>query len=197
WDRGEPEFLTLGNLRKGPDYYVIVTTPSGLYRYFINDLVRVTGFFRRMPLLKFMQKGKGVTNITGEKLYEAQVLAAVGKALSELGRTPRFVMMLADEVARLYRLYVETDAGDKPSPQRLAAMVDAQLRATNIEFDAKRESGRLGAIEAAWLKPGTEQAYKQASVQQGQREAQFKVVALAYKQKFAFDLDAFIEAPGA
>jgi len=52
---------------------------------------------------------------------------------------------------------------------------------------------RLGEIAAAWLSPGTEDAYKHASVQQGQREGQFKVVALAYKQKFTFDLDAHIE----
>jgi hypothetical protein len=143
-----------------------------------------------------MQKGKGVTSITGEKLYEAQVLAAVSRVLGAFGRTPRFVMMLADEIARSYRLYVEPDAGDKPAAHRLAELVDAQLRSTNIEFDAKRESGRLGALEAAWLAPGTEQAYKQASVQQGQREAQFKVVALAYRQKFAFDLDAHVEGRG-
>jgi sterol desaturase/sphingolipid hydroxylase (fatty acid hydroxylase superfamily) len=193
WDRGEPAFLTLDMLRKQIDYYVIVTTPSGLYRYFINDLVRVTGFFHRMPLLKFMQKGKGVTSITGEKLYESQVLTAVGDVLAQLGRTPRFVMMLADEVARRYCLYVETGAGDKPESQLLAQRVDARLRTLNIEYDAKRESGRLGAITAAWLSPGTEEAYKHASVQQGQREGQFKVVALAYKQKFGFDLDAHVE----
>ena len=193
WDRGEPEFLTLDQLRKHADYYVIVTTPSGLYRYFINDLVRVTGFLRRMPLLKFMQKGKGVTNITGEKLYESQVLAAVRQVLEQLGLTPRFVMMLADEAAQRYRLYVETEAGEKPDSQRLGQRVDAQLRSLNVEYDAKRESGRLAEIAAAWLRPGTEEAYKHASVQQGQREGQYKVVALAYKQKFAFDLDAFVE----
>ncbi|HEX7812290.1 MAG TPA: GH3 auxin-responsive promoter family protein [Burkholderiales bacterium] len=193
WDRGEPEFLTLDRLCKGGEYYVIVTTPSGLYRYFINDLVRVTGFLHRMPLLKFMQKGKGVTSITGEKLYESQVLAAVRHSLEQIGRTPRFVMMLADEAGQRYRLYVETDAGEKPGPLLLAQMVDAQLRSLNVEYDAKRESGRLPEIAAAWLSPGTEDAYKQASVQQGQREGQFKVVALAYKRKFTFDLEAFVE----
>ena len=193
WDRAQPEFLTLDQLRKHTDYYVIVTTPSGLYRYFINDLVRVTGFFHRMPLLKFMQKGKGVTNITGEKLYESQVIAAVRQVLEQLGRTPRFVMMLADEAAQRYCLYVETDAGEKPESQLLAQRVDAQLRSLNIEYDAKRESGRLAEIAAAWLSPGTEEAYKHAAVQQGQREGQFKVVALAYKQKFTFDLDAYVE----
>ena len=57
WERGEREFLTLDKLRKGCDYYIIVTTPSGLYRYFINDLVCVTAFLHATPLLKFMQKG--------------------------------------------------------------------------------------------------------------------------------------------
>lgn len=193
WDDGKPEFLTLDRLRKGVDYYVVVTTPSGLYRYFINDLVRVTGHLRRMPLLKFLQKGKGVTSITGEKLYESQVLAATGHAAQSMGRGVRFVMMLADEDASRYRLYVETDAGDRPDREALARAVDAQLRRLNMEYDAKRESGRLAPIEAHWLRPGTEGAYKQANVRQGQREGQFKVVALAYRKKFTFDLDAYVE----
>src|SRR5215467_5539859 len=119
WDRGIQEFLTLDQVRKNEDYYLIVTTPSGLYRYFINDLVRVRGFLNRIPLFRFLQKGKGVTNITGEKLYETQVLAAVEGAMNELGRTARFVMMLADEDARSYRLYVEADSGPKPAAARL------------------------------------------------------------------------------
>ncbi|MGH8801241.1 MAG: GH3 family domain-containing protein, partial [Casimicrobiaceae bacterium] len=51
WDRGERDTLTLERIRKGVNYYIIVTTPSGMYRYFINDVVRVTGFLRRTPLL--------------------------------------------------------------------------------------------------------------------------------------------------
>jgi sterol desaturase/sphingolipid hydroxylase (fatty acid hydroxylase superfamily) len=193
WDLGEPEFLTLDRIRKGVDYYVIVTTPSGLYRYFINDLVRVTGFLRRTPLLQFVQKGKGVTNITGEKLYESQVLAAVRQAVARIGRTARFVMMLADEPARAYRLYVEVDGGPKPHADRLAQMVDGQLRALNIEYEAKRESGRLAALSAAWLAPGAEEAYKRESVRQGQRENQFKIVALAYKGRIPVDLERLVE----
>jgi sterol desaturase/sphingolipid hydroxylase (fatty acid hydroxylase superfamily) len=194
WDRAEPEFLTLDSLRKGLDYYVIVTTPSGLYRYFINDLVRVTGFLHRMPLLKFVQKGKGVTNITGEKLYESQVLAAVHRVMDQIGHAPRFVIMLADEAGRHYRLYVETDARDKPHSPQLAKMVDVQLRLLNVEYDAKRESGRLGELVATWLAPGTEEAYRHAGIQAGQREGQFKVIGLAYRQKFNFDLEAFAES---
>ena len=193
WDEGQPEFLTLDRLRKGVDYYVIVTTPSGLYRYFINDLVRVTGFLKRMPLLKFQQKGKGVTSITGEKLYETQVLAAIHHAMAHIGRAQRFVMLLADEAAQRYLLYVEPDAGAKPAAEALAQAVDTELQALNIEYRSKRESGRLAPPLAHWLAPGTEEAYRRECVRQGQREGQFKPVALAYRAKFAFDLNAHVE----
>ena len=193
WDSGEPEYLTLDRIRKGVDYYLIVTTPSGLYRYFINDLVRIKGFLHNTPLLKFMQKGKGVTNITGEKLYESQVLLAVRTVMAEHGRTAHFVMMLADEEARCYRLYVEPDAGFKPDNAQLAAAVDEKISELNVEYQAKRESKRLAPIQAFWLAAETSDAYKKHCVQQGQREGQFKTVAITYRKKFSFDIDTHIE----
>jgi hypothetical protein len=193
WDRGEKSLITLDKLKKGVDYYVVVTTPSGLYRYFINDLVRVTGFLRRTPLLRFLQKGKGVTNITGEKLYESQVLTAVGRAIAEIGRTPRFVMMLANEYTRTYHLFVETDAGLRPAAADMAARIDTTLARLNVEYQSKRESRRLEPVEAHWLRAGTGDAYRRFCVEQGQREGQFKPIALAYRRDFKFDLEAQIE----
>jgi sterol desaturase/sphingolipid hydroxylase (fatty acid hydroxylase superfamily) len=195
WDAGTPEYLTLGQVRKGREYYLIATTPSGLYRYFINDVVKVTAFLHATPLLKFVQKGKGVTNITGEKLYEAQVLQAVRESMAGMGRTARFVMMLADEEARRYRLYVEPDPGSALDAAAFADAIDARLAALNVEYQAKRESERLAPIEARWLAPETGEAYKQHCVKQGQREGQFKMVSLDYRRKFAFDLDAHAVAP--
>jgi sterol desaturase/sphingolipid hydroxylase (fatty acid hydroxylase superfamily) len=196
WECGEPEFLTLDRICKGVDYYIIVTTRSGLYRYFINDLVRVKGFLHKTPLLQFVQKGKGVTNITGEKLYEAQVLTAVRTAMAEVRSTPRFVMMLADEETRSYRLYIEASPGPKPDAKCIATLVDSKLGESNVEYRAKRESERLGGIHAVWLAPDTIEAYKQSCVARGQREGQFKTLALAYRRGFAFDLDAFAEGRG-
>jgi sterol desaturase/sphingolipid hydroxylase (fatty acid hydroxylase superfamily) len=190
WDGGEREFLTLDRLRAGCAYYVLVTTPSGLYRYFINDLVTVQGFLRATPLLQFLQKGKGVTSITGEKLYESQVLSAVCAVTSKLKRTARFVMMIADEDARAYRLYAELDEGRPLSAQRFAESVDKLLGELNVEYAAKRESERLGALSVAWLEPETGEAYRHFCVQQGQREGQFKMVAIAYRREFAFELAA-------
>lgn len=194
WDAGMPDFLTLDRVRRGRDYYLIVTTPSGLYRYFINDVVRVTGFLHATPLLKFAQKGKGVTSITGEKLYEAQVLQAVRETMARMGRAARFVIMLADEDARRYRLYVEPDPGPALDVDDLAAATDRRLAQLNVEYQAKRESERLGPIEARWLAAETGEAYKRHCVRQGQREGQFKMVSLDYQRRFAFDLDAHAQA---
>jgi sterol desaturase/sphingolipid hydroxylase (fatty acid hydroxylase superfamily) len=193
WDAGSRDCLTLGEVRKGRDYYLIVTTPSGLYRYFINDVVKVTGFLHGTPLLKFVQKGKGVTNITGEKLYEAQVLQAVRESMASLGRDARFVMMLADEDARGYRLYVEPGPGVALDAGAFARAVDARLAVLNVEYQAKRESERLAPLEARWLRSDTGEGFKLHCVKQGQREGQFKMVSLDYRKKFTFDLDAHSE----
>ena len=58
----------------GRRYFVFVTTGSGLYRYDMNDIVEVVGLHERTPLIRFIQKGKGVVSFTGEKLYETQVI---------------------------------------------------------------------------------------------------------------------------
>ncbi len=194
WDAGERRFLTLDGVRKGREYYLVVTTPSGLYRYFINDIVKVTGFLHGVPLLMFMQKGKGVTSITGEKLYEAQVLQAVRESLATTGNTARFVMMLADEERRGYRLYVEPETGPPVDESVLARATDERLAELNVEYQAKRESDRLAPLHVYTLDSGTGEAYKQHCVRQGQREGQFKMVSLDYRRRFAFDLDAYVGA---
>ncbi|HIN70388.1 MAG TPA: GH3 auxin-responsive promoter family protein, partial [Acidobacteria bacterium] len=77
WDAGRRTFYLVDQIQQGKEYYIIPTTGTGLYRYFMNDIVRVTGSFHATPTIEFVQKGKGVTNITGEKLYESQVIEAV------------------------------------------------------------------------------------------------------------------------
>lgn len=192
WDEGRRSFLTMDQVRKGRRYYVVVTTPSGLYRYFINDIVRVTGRLHGTPLLQFLQKGKGVTNITGEKLYEAQVLQAVRETLVARGSSARFVMMLADEEDVVYHLYVEADHELAMTADQLGSDIDARLASLNIEYRSKRESSRLKKLRAHWLRRGTGEAYRLHCIHQGQREGQFKMVSLDYRRRFSFDLDAHL-----
>lgn len=192
WDRGTPAFLTLAQLEAGRRYYILITTASGLYRYFMNDLIEVTGFFQQTPLLRFVQKGKGVTSLTGEKLYEAQTIDAVREMTTRYGVSSGFFLLVADEAASAYRLFIELDNDVRPDAQGIGAAVDARLGELNIEYHGKRESGRLGPLTVAWLKRGTGEAYKTACVRAGQREGQFKPPVLQYRKDIALPVEQYV-----
>ena len=190
WDTGTPRVLTLEELEIGARYYILVTTASGLYRYFMNDLVEVTGVFRQTPLFKFVQKGKGVTNLTGEKLYEGQVIDAVQQALGAFGAKAPFFVLIADEQRLSYSLVIECD-DEAPDMQVIACAVDRRLGELNIEYRAKRESGRLLPLDARGLRRGTADAYKAACVHAGQREGQFKPAVLQYRKDLVMSFDEY------
>lgn len=193
WDGGNRNTLLLSALEQGKSYYIIVTTPHGLYRYFINDIVEVTGFFKNTPTIAFLQKGKGVTNLTGEKLYESQVVQAVMHAAKIHRFDPVFFMMLADQKTFSYRLYIESvDGFDVPG---FTQLLNDRLGVLNIEYLSKAQSGRIQFADVKRLKPGTVEIYKTACVQSGQREAQFKVVKLQYRADVLFPFEEHIEMP--
>ena len=193
WEDGSADFLLLHELEEGREYYIFVTTQDGLYRYDMNDIVRVTGWVNSTPCLEFVQKGKGVTSITGEKLYENQVLQAVMHTLAKKKISPEFFVMLADTDAAAYMLYLEAADHDPFHSLDLANEVDLQLRSVNIEFDSKRGSGRLAPTEIRWLRPGTGGRYRANRVAAGQRDTQFKYMHLQYAQECPFDFAAHSE----
>jgi hypothetical protein len=190
WDAQRPDFLTLEQLQPGRRYQVVVTTAAGLYRYFMNDLVEMTGRHRATPLLRFVQKGRGVTNLTGEKLYESQVIDAVQSVARDRGVASSFFFMIADEAASTYRLYVEASRGTVPDTATFAGAIDTHLGSRNIEYEAKRASGRLGALTVTWLRAGAGEACKAASVRAGQREGQYKPVVLQYARDLRLPAEA-------
>ncbi len=194
-DRGQ-QTCTLADLEAGRDYYVIVTTADGLYRYDMNDIVRVTGFVDRTPVLSFVQKGKGVTSITGEKLYEFQVMSAVTAAVAEFGTVAPFFIMLADVAASRYTLNVElatTPAGPQGAELagELSSSIERALRQTNVEYDQKRASGRLAPLRVRLLAAGTGDEFRRQRVADGQRDVQFKYLRLQYSADCQFPFDDF------
>lgn len=190
WDAGRPVFLDLHELTDGILYYVVVTTTSGLYRYFMNDLVTADGRLAATPLLRFVQKGRGVTSITGEKLYEGQVIDAMREL--DPAHHATFYLLLADEAASRYWLYLEPEG--PCDANTLAEALDRALASRNIEYRDKRASGRLHPPEIISLRPGAGDAYKQQALARGQREGQFKFLVLQYRRECAFDFDTWEQA---
>ena len=185
------DLLSLEQLEEGRDYYVIVTTSSGLYRYDMSDIVRVTGFVGATPTLVFVQKGKGITSITGEKLHESQVINAVISELAQQGLEPDFFIMLADVDSAGYTLYLESAADQSGVLQAagLARPIDEHLADLNIEYKSKRASQRLNQLTVKPIVAGTGDAFRRQRVADGQRDVQFKFVHLQYRHECPFDFE--------
>ncbi|MGH7851916.1 MAG: GH3 auxin-responsive promoter family protein [Candidatus Binatia bacterium] len=175
-----PTKLTCAEIEEGSSYYLVLTTPGGLYRYDINDVVRVAGFFNRTPLIEFVRKGRDVTSITGEKLHVNQVIQAMTQAQNAAGIAVQHFRACADVERSLYAFSVELDRV-MPTQQQLSRLLqelDSGLRGVNVEYAQKRDSRRLAAPVLNVMKPGWFERNANATLQRGARDVQFKAPLL-------------------
>ena len=190
-DDPSPRFLTADELESNREYFVYFTTSAGLYRYDINDVVRVVDFYRETPVIQFVRKGQGMTSITGEKLTESQVTGALLDVVGAAGyEIDHFTACVEWGEPPRYVFYAEV--GDEMTSARLAAFAGAMDRALstrNIEYEAKRESLRLGAPVLRRLAPGSYQQLRQKRVAQGAPEAQVKIPQLSPDMEWGAGLE--------
>lgn len=152
-----PTILEAHELSPDHNYYILLTTSSGFYRYDICDVVRCTGFVGTTPVLRFLHKGAHISNLTGEKISESQAVDAVRHALDmHQHRVNFFTLTPVWGEPPYYQLLLE--AGDVPTTEvaeRLADATDAKLREINCEYQEKRATGRLGPLRVTRLQPGS------------------------------------------
>jgi GH3 auxin-responsive promoter len=195
------ELLTVQQLETGQRYFVFVTNASGLYRYDMNDIVEVAGFYQRTPLIRFIQKGKGVVSFTGEKLYEVQVIAAVEDALTERRGRYDFIAAVAElrngTTPRLVFLIEFDDAITDAEGAALVKRLDVALGERNSEYITKRKSKRYGPPVVRVVRPGEFDRYRRRMVEGGYRsDGQFKVLRLTSDTSFAAEFAAERELVG-
>jgi GH3 auxin-responsive promoter len=196
-ERDDPgkTFLTADQLESNREYYIYFTTSSGLYRYDINDVVRVVDFYRRTPVIQFVRKGQGMTSITGEKLTESQVTGALCEVVDANGfDVQHFTACVEWGEPPHYALYAELGAGmDGAAARRFATAFDRSLCVQNLEYEAKRESTRLGPPVLKRVAPGTYQALRQRRVAEGAPEAQVKIPQLSTNMEFGAGFEVLEE----
>lgn len=203
-DAAAPTVLLAHELTVGQNYFILFTTSGGLYRYNINDVVKVTGFYNATPLLEFQYKGGNICSFTGEKITELQVTTAVQRAASQLQLRLRFFTVIPTfRPEPHYQVWVEPDktahgsaggAGDQnidqnnykdfpPLLQKLGAAIDTELSCQNSEYKVKRESLRLAEIDVRVLTEGSYERFRKYLTGQGVADAQIKVSHLNPKDE--------------
>lgn len=186
-DNLNPKVLTTDQCELGKRYYIIITNYSGLYRYNISDVVEVTGFYEKVPLITFSHKGKHFSNITGEKLTEYQVTESVRIAGEKVGYPLEdFVVCLHwDDRMPSYSLLKASNGKDKLGLlQEFIGTVDQELMTLNVEYRSKRESRRLGPLTLKIVADDAYQKYVEERKKSASHLAQFKHTFLVSDPEF-------------
>ncbi len=201
-EEGKPDPATLlpHEVEAGGRYYLVPTTVGGLFRYHIGDLVEVVQKLGRVPVLRFLSKGAHTTSLTGEKLTEHQVVEAVNAEAEAAGlRLASYALCPTWDEVPYYSLLVEDRDVDAATGPALAGAVDRRLRKLNIEYDAKRASGRLRPVRVKTIPDGAWEGYDRQQTEAGSgRIEQYKHTFLHGDVSFesTFALLATHEPPG-
>jgi hypothetical protein len=185
-------------LEEGAAYYIFITTTGGLYRYDINDVIKVTGRYNRTPQIVFLRKGRGMTNITGEKVSVNQIISSIQLAAEGTGTVVDHFKAEADTAGSRYLFRVEFATTVSPETQRqFLQTLDSELKAGNIEYKSKRDSMRLKAPVLHVMKEGWYERGRRAQVESGMRAFQAKTQLLSAEkivtQAVRADLEAIVQ----
>ncbi len=160
----QPTILEGQELEIDHNYFILLTTSSGFYRYDIQDVVRCVGFQGTAPILKFLNKGSCFSSITGEKLSEFQVVTAVQRAFKSTGiPIEHFTAAPVFGDPPGYTLMLESGSWQRRS-NLLARRVDQELSEMNCEYANRIATRRLKPLEIQAVSVGTWQALRKKRI---------------------------------
>ncbi|KAL1207051.1 Indole-3-acetic acid-amido synthetase GH3.15 [Cardamine amara subsp. amara] len=180
-----PVVVDLVDVKVGHDYELLVTTFSGLYRYRLGDILRVTGFHNNAPQFHFVGRQKVVLSIDLNKTYEEDLLKAVTNASLLLESHD---LMLMDFTSRVdfsslpghYVLYWELGSKFKNAKLEPGSKVLEECCFTVEEsLDSVYRKGRkndkvIGPLEIKMVRPGAFDELMNFSLSRGSSVSQYK-----------------------
>ena len=173
--------LTIGEVEEGKDYELVVTNFSGLYRYQIEDVVRVTGFYNKTPKIEFLYRNNLAMNIANEKTTTQMVDWAAQKTQEEMGISLKGYSFYDDKDSDpvRYVMFAEPESEiDKAKLPEISACLDKWLSESNEKYFKYRRWGMLGEAKVTLLKKDTYNDYKDMLKKQGKVLNQVKPVTV-------------------
>jgi hypothetical protein len=174
---GQPDATALmaHEIEPGQNYHVVITTTGGLYRYAMNDVIRVTGREAGSPTVRFLYKGGNVQNMQGEMVTIDHVMSTMSKVSSELGIAVQHFQVIAELSQRRYVLHIEPSR-DLPAPvlERLLPTFDEELGRNNENYAMFRADGLISSPSLRVMRRGWFDRIARDHIGRIGREAQFK-----------------------
>jgi hypothetical protein len=175
-------FVPLTRLEPARDYRMLLTNHRGLYRYPLDDVIRVEAWHGKAPVIAFSHRYGNTSSLTGEKLTEVQINAAMERALGGRALRPKEfqVAPLWGSPPR-YLVVVEFEGRDPSDDElrELAQALDRAITTLNVEYASKRKTDRLGPPVLGLLRSGEFERMRRArTADRGRSDAQVKIPRL-------------------
>ncbi len=155
--------LTIGELEVGKEYELILTNMSGFYRYRIEDVVKVTGYYHQLPKITFCYRLNQIANISGEKINQLAFDEIVGNFSDKMGEmfVGYSIYPDRDTSPGHYVLLVEGTKEHTAEDEAVYAKAFEEcLCAGNVSVGPMIKSGALGHCEFKFLRHGTYDDYR-------------------------------------
>ncbi len=152
--------VSLSEVEAGVDYALILTTPAGLARYVIGDVVRFTS--TAPARLLYVGRTKLQLSAFGEHVIEREVTEALSVVCRRHGLTvvnfhvaPIFANAAAGRNRGCHEWWIELrqDPLLTPNACEIGSQLDDELRRMNDDYDAKRKGGGLDTPVVQLVKP--------------------------------------------
>lgn len=154
-DLKEP--IAIEDLEIGRDYSVLLTTQEGLYRYDLGDIIKVIDFYKKMPIVEFVDRRDMGLSIVGEHVSESQLVNSVREA-AETKRIQLVSFMVVpniDGIRPRYEYLVEFSSPvNKKKALGLLQEIERRLQSKNFVYKKMRQDyGRLDPPIISIVKP--------------------------------------------
>ncbi|HMD61388.1 MAG TPA: GH3 auxin-responsive promoter family protein [Opitutaceae bacterium] len=156
-----PRAVPISGVRTGVNYALVLTTPAGLVRYLVGDIVRFVSV--EPPRLVYMGRTKLQLNAFGEHVVEKEITDALITVCRRNGWTtvnfhvaPMLGNSTTNRVRGRHEWWVELKPGTLTTPTGpiMAGELDTELKRLNEEYAARRESGAMEAPFVRLVMPG-------------------------------------------
>jgi len=153
----QPDTLLLHQVVRGEEYELVITNPSGLYRYRLGDVIKVVDFFNEIPIMEFKYRQGQILNIHGEKLSEESLYVTLQQTASSWGvdvldytACENVLDQNDDEAEPHYILFVECE-----KPIERPEEIDLNLQENHPVYKSFRVKGSIGQLKVVQVKLGT------------------------------------------
>jgi len=146
-DKTDNSIKRLWELQDNKRYNVVLTTGGGLYRYLLNDIVKVDGFLGNTPCLAFISRDGIISDYVGEKLNSYHVADIVMNLENKMAISYEFIMIAPvirnDKIG--YALFIKQINSIKYNYKKISKYVEQKL-CENYHYLHARKISQLAEL---------------------------------------------------